>query len=162
MNITREQFIENLNGDLSLEYSAAIQYIQHASTIVGPYWVTNSELLEHADEEMQHAKTLSNRIDYLGGIPTMKVGDRKMSNGAEKMLEQDLDAERTAIVRYKERIKEAKELEDDGSMKMLRSILADEEEHELDICTFLGKKKTIVEALVEDEAQEDTLENIED
>jgi len=148
MIINREKFIENLNEDLALEYSAAIQYIQHASMILGPQWVTVEELLTHADEEIGHAKLLSERIAYLGGTSTMRVGDRKASENSEKMLKQDLDSERIAILRYKDRIKEAKELGDEVSVKILRGILDDEEHHEDDLCTFLGIKKTLGEDLI--------------
>ena len=35
MKVTKENLIELLNKDLALEYSAAIQYIQHAAVMTG-------------------------------------------------------------------------------------------------------------------------------
>ncbi len=54
VGITKEQLLENLNGDLAWEYAALIQYVQHASVITGAeYESIVQELLVHANEEMQ-------------------------------------------------------------------------------------------------------------
>jgi len=138
-----QQFIADLNGDLQREYSAAIQYIQHASTIDGPQWPSIEELNEHADEEIEHAKILSDRIDYLGGVPTVEVFPMpKISDDAQEMLMQDLVSEKDAIQRYRQRIMQAKQLNDFGTEKILKEILTDEEEHENDLLTFLGLDKS--------------------
>jgi len=137
--ITKEELINELNMDLALEYAAAIQYIQHAATIKGPGYTTFiEELLIHADEEIDHAKKISDKISYLGGIPTLNVQKRKSSEDTVEMLRQDLEGEQTAIARYRTRIIQAKELNEFGTVEMLTKIVSDEEEHENDLKTILG------------------------
>ena len=75
MSVTLEKLIELLNMDLELEYSAAIQYINHAAVMSGAaYGDIIKELKIHANEEVGHAMILSDQIDYLGGCPSVKVG----------------------------------------------------------------------------------------
>jgi len=132
--------ITELNGDLAREYAAAIQYIQHAAVMTGPeYMSIMKEMLVHADEEMSHAKTLSDRINYLGGIPTTEVTEIKISNDAREMITQDKTGEEEAIGRYKQRIKQAAQLGDLTTKKMLMEILSDEEEHRSDLMLALGE-----------------------
>ena len=71
MAITKKQLLKELNKDLEWEYAAAIQYIQHAAVLSGPqYDSIQKELIIHSQEEMQHALSLSEQIDFLGGVPT--------------------------------------------------------------------------------------------
>ncbi|MBK3333085.1 ferritin-like domain-containing protein [Persephonella atlantica] len=138
--ITMEKFIEELNKDLEWEYAAAIQYIQHASLITGPeYESIIKELIVHAQEEIQHAITLSEQIAFLGGIPSISVEEIKTSMDSKEMLIQDLEGEENAIKRYKERIKQAEELGEYGVRRILEDILVQEEEHKRDLLTVLGR-----------------------
>ncbi|WP_457622143.1 ferritin-like domain-containing protein [Persephonella sp.] len=139
-SITREKFIEELNKDLEWEYAAAIQYIQHASLITGPeYESIIKELIVHANEELQHAITLSEQIAFLGGIPSISVEEIKTSMDSKEMLIQDLEGEENAIKRYKERIRQAEELGEYGLRRVLEDILVQEEEHKRDLLTVLGR-----------------------
>ena len=134
MAITTKELIEALNKDLEWEYAAAIQYIQHASTITGAkYESIQKELLIHSQEEMQHAVSLSNQINFLGGTPTMDVEKRETSKKSLEMLKQDLAGEEYAIVRYKQRIAQAEELKEYGLRRALEDILIMEEEHKRDL-----------------------------
>ena len=138
--ITMEKFIEELNKDLEWEYAAAIQYIQHASLITGPeYESIIKELIVHAQEEIQHAITLSEQIAFLGGVPSISVEEIKTSMDSKEMLIQDLEGEENAIKRYKERIKQAEELGEYGVRRILEDILVQEEEHKRDLLTVLGR-----------------------
>ncbi len=140
MKITSEKLIELLNIDLSLEYSAAIQYIQHAAVITGAqFGDIIKELKVHVNEEIQHAITLADQIDYLGGTPTESVGKIKISHDNITMLEQDLAGEEDAISRYKIRIEQAEELKELALAQQLRNILAVEQEHAMDLNQALGK-----------------------
>ncbi len=139
MPISREKLIEELNKDLEWEYAAAVQYVQHASMITGPqYEGIKKELLIHADEEMMHAKTVSEQITFLGGVPTIEVEKRDISEDAKTMLTQDLWGEDNAITRYKERIHQAEELQEYGLRRVLEDILIQEEEHKRDLQDALG------------------------
>lgn len=140
MNITKDQIIGKLNKDLEWEYAAAIQYIQHASVISGAqYEALQKELIIHSQEEMQHAVMLSEQIDFLGGVPTIDVEERKISKDNVEMVKQDLAGEEDAISRYKQRIAEAESLQEYGLRRILEDILIQEEEHRRDLLMALGK-----------------------
>ncbi|MFH1298999.1 MAG: ferritin-like domain-containing protein, partial [Patescibacteria group bacterium] len=70
--MTNEEMIAALNKDLTLEYAAAVQYIQHAAMVTGAkYQAMQKELVVHANEEIGHAILLAEQISGLGGIPTV-------------------------------------------------------------------------------------------
>jgi len=140
MNTTLGKLIELLNHDLELEYSAAIQYINHAAVMTGAaYGDIIKELKIHANEEIQHAMILADQIDYLKGSPTVKVGEIKTSKENEAMLKQDLDGEEDAIRRYKVRVEQAEALKEFALAQQLRTILATEQEHAMDLKQALGE-----------------------
>ncbi|KXB05215.1 ferritin [candidate division MSBL1 archaeon SCGC-AAA382A03] len=137
-DVSLDELIEKLNYDLEWEYAAAIQYIQHHSTISGAqYNNIRDELAVHANEEIQHAIQLADQIEYLGGDPTIKVEEIKTSDNSKEMLEQDLEGERDAIRRYKKRIRWAESLEEYATAEAIRKILVTEQEHEMDLMDAL-------------------------
>jgi len=139
MSISTEQLIELLNHDLELEYSAAIQYINHSAVMTGAaYGDIIKEIKIHANEEIQHAMILADQIDFLGGDPTVKVGEIRISDDADSMLRQDLDGEEDAIARYKLRVEQAEGLKEFALAQQLRNILATEQEHAMDLKQALG------------------------
>lgn len=129
--------VKDLNGDLELEYAAAVQYVQHAATIGGVLSAFAGELKTHADEEFGHAKKLADHINYLGGIPSVKIGDVYSASDARAILVQDLNGEKEAIGRYKERVEQCRKAGDFGTLAVLLEILADEEHHANDLTTWL-------------------------
>ncbi|HBG78361.1 MAG: ferritin-like domain-containing protein [Phycisphaerae bacterium] len=140
MDITLEKLIELLNKDLELEYSAAIQYINHAAVMTGAaYGDVIKELKIHITEEIGHAIVLADQIDYLGGSPSVAVGPIHTSEVNDQMLEQDLVGEEDAIRRYKIRIEQAEQLKEFALAQQLRTILAVEQEHAMDIKQALGR-----------------------
>lgn len=140
MKIPMKKLLSELNKDLEWEYAAAIQYVQHAAAINGAqYDSIQKELLIHAQEEMQHAVMLSEQINFLGGVPTVDVEKREISEDSVKMLKQDLWGEDNAITRYKKRIGQAEELKEYGLRRVLEDILIQEEEHKRDIANALAK-----------------------
>ena len=140
MSVTIEKLIELLNMDLELEYSAAIQYINHSAVMSGAaYGDIIKELKVHANEEIGHAMTLSDQIDYLGGSPSVKVGAIRTDEDNDQMLHQDLEGEEDAIKRYKMRVEQAEELKEFALAGQLRNILAIEQEHAMDLLQALGK-----------------------
>ncbi len=138
MAITKEELLKELNKDLEWEYAAAVQYVQHASVITGAqYESIQKELLVHSTEEMQHAVMLSDQINFLGGVPTVGVEKREISNDSLELLKQDLAGEESAINRYKDRIAQAEELKEYGLRRLLEDILIMEEEHKRDLLTVV-------------------------
>jgi bacterioferritin len=137
--ITNFDIMQELNKDLELEYAAAIQYIQHAAQIKGAeFFSVQKELIKHSEEEMQHAVKISEWINTLGGISTIDVETRKISEDSIEMLHQDLDGEMDAISRYKNRIGQAEQLGELGLKKDLMEILSEEEEHRRDLEFAIG------------------------
>ena len=140
MEVTTEKLIGLLNGDLKLEYSAAIQYINHGAVMTGAaYGDIIKELKIHATEEIQHAVILADQIDYLRGSPTVAVGKIQTSQDNDEMLQQDLEGEEDAVSRYKTRIEQAEQLKEFALAHQLRNILAMEQEHAMDLRQALGK-----------------------
>jgi len=136
--LTKAQLIDELNKDLAKEYSALIQYVQHAAVITGPqYDAISAELRIHSNEEHLHAITLSDQIDFLGGIPAVDVADIHISPDSKIMLEQDLVGELDAIARYRARIGQAEMLQEYGLRRALEDILIVEEEHARDLQSAL-------------------------
>ena len=139
-SITKEKLVELLNKDLGLEYMACVQYTQHQGVLKGAmYQSIQKELIIHAQEELAHATILANQIDYLRGFPTVDMPVPKVSKDSVKMLKEDLDGENDAIQRYIARIKQAEELNLYHLAQQLRTILAVEQEHAMDIEQALGR-----------------------
>jgi bacterioferritin len=140
MSVTLDDLVRILNEDLKLEYSAGIQYIQHAAVMTGAmYGDIIKELNVHATEEFGHAVVLAGQISFLGGVPTAEVGEIHTSSDNVEMLEQDLAGELDAIKRYKLRIDQAEQLKEYALAGQLRTILAMEQEHAMDLMQALGK-----------------------
>ncbi len=139
-SITKEKFIELLNKDLGLEYTACVQYTQHQGVLKGAmYQSIQKELIIHAQQELAHATILAAQIDYLGGFPTVEMPLPKASKKNKEMLQQDLAGENDAISRYITRVKQAEELNLYHLAQQLRNILAMEQEHAMDLEQALGE-----------------------
>lgn len=133
------KILEGLNIDLAHEYSALIQYIQHAAMLRGAeYFAVIPELEKHSEEEREHAVIISDLINYLGGTPTAQAGKRLTSSDNKEMLLQDLQAEYDAIRRYNERIAQFEALGLFDSAQKIRDIAKEEQEHALDLEIALG------------------------
>jgi bacterioferritin len=139
-SVTKEKFIELLNKDLGLEYTACVQYTQHQGVLKGAmYQSIQKELIIHAQQELAHATILAAQIDYLKGCPTVEMPLPKASKDNKEMLQQDLAGENDAINRYITRVKQAEELNLYHLAQQLRNILAMEQEHAMDLEQALGE-----------------------
>ena len=137
--ITRQKLIELLNEDLEREYQAIIAYVVYSQVLKGAeYMAIADELAVHAGEELQHAITLANQIDYLGGMPTTKPKPVKTSDKAKDMLKFDLDNENETIRNYRVRVRQCEELGEYAIAEHIREILVQEQEHQIDLATALG------------------------
>ena len=138
--LNKKELIAELNNDLAKEFQALIQYVQHAAVITGPnYDAIAKELVIHSNEEHMHAISLSDQIDFLGGVPAVDVAKVHVSPDSKVMLEQDLEGELDAIARYRQRIAQAEMLQEYGLRRALEDILIVEEEHARDLQTVLDK-----------------------
>jgi bacterioferritin len=144
--VDREELLKVLNIAYAEEWLAYYQYWLGAQLIVGPERKSIAEeFLEHANEEFDHAKKLATRIIQLGGTPVLypedwqKVAlckyDAPTKPYVMNLLEQNLVAERCAIVRY-QKICEMTHGKDYETFRMATKILRDEIEHEEEIGNF--------------------------
>ena len=137
--ITRERMIELLNEDLAREYQAIIAYTVYSQTIKGAAFTDIAgELAIHAGEELAHAILIAKQIDYFNGTPTTIPKEVKMSEKAEDMLRFDLENEKQTIINYRARIRQAEELGEFALSEVLRTIIAQEQEHLTDLADALG------------------------
>jgi bacterioferritin len=158
MVITKDILVKLLNMDLELEYSAAIQYVNHASLMYhnSSSEVICREIMFDALEEMQHAIMLAEQISRLGGIPSVSVAPRYISRDSCKLLNHDINDEADSIRRYSMRIHQAEQLQEYELACSLCFILAMEQEHLLDFgCGNATQQRErtcpIVEILNDDE-----------
>lgn len=136
---SRKQLIDALNGDLSREYQAIIAYVVYSQVIKGAQYMSIATELElHAVEELQHALAIAKQIDYLGGSPTVVAQPVKTSSSATDMLRFDLDNETETIRHYQERVRQCEALEEYAMAEEIRTILVQEQDHQIDLATALG------------------------
>jgi bacterioferritin len=137
--ITRDDLIKALNGDLAREYQAIIAYINYSQVLKGAEYMNIAKELEvHASEELSHALQIAKQIDYLGGMPTVTPLPVKTSEKAKDMLRFDLDNELETIAHYRRRIRDAESLGEYALCEVLRQITKQEQEHAIDLATALG------------------------
>jgi bacterioferritin len=137
--VSRKQLIDLLNTDLSREYQAIIAYVVYSQVLKGAAYMKIAEELEkHAGEELSHAITLAKQIDYLGGMPTVSPQPVKVSDQQDEMLRFDLQNESDTIRNYRERVRQCEQLGEYAIAENIRHILAQEQEHQLDLATALG------------------------
>jgi len=138
--LTSEQLIGLLNEDLAREYQAIIAYVVYSQVLKGAAYMTIAKELEaHARQELEHALTIAKQIDYLGGMPVVTPKAVKTSEDAEEMLRFDLDNENETIRNYRDRVRQCESLGEYALAEQLRAILVNEQEHQIDLATALGK-----------------------
>ncbi len=137
--LTRQQLIDLLNEDLAREYQAIIAYVVYSQVLKGAEYMAIADELEvHAGQELQHAITLANQIDYLGGMPKVTPKPVKTSEKATDMLQFDLDNENETVKNYRIRVKQCEELGEYAIAEHIREILIQEQDHQIALATALG------------------------
>lgn len=135
-----QKLIELLNKGVSRELQVSLQYMWDHVRIISMAADTVGDVFRKiAIEEMKHAEQISERIDYLGGVPTTDVDPVVIGKTPVEMLELGKKAEEEALVLYKATIKQAVEEGDVVTRHLFEDILEDEEEHH-HVFTHLLKK----------------------
>lgn len=131
-----------LNEDVSLELGASIRYFWHYIIAKG---IASPEIRERFRKisivEMKHAEKFAERLNYLGGVPTVQPAPIKLGNDLKKMVEIDLEAERAAIKQYKSHLKLVNS-DDVVTRRLLEKIIEEEEEHEDTWMSVLGRRSS--------------------
>ena len=137
--------IEILQSVLATEIVCVLRYTQNAITATGlSSEGVKKEFAEHAEEEMEHAHMVAERISQLGGEPNLNpegLLTRSASQYAQggslvEMIKENLIAERIAVDHYRELIRYFGD-NDPGTRNMLEDILRVEEEHADDMHDLL-------------------------
>ena len=147
---TETNIVKLLNQALADEWLAYYQYWIGALVVEGPQKDNAiSELNEHAQDELRHAKMIAQRIIQLGGTPILEPEDWYSQSGCgyeaptdpyiTKVLEQNIKGEQCAIKFYRNFLTITRE-KDLKTTKMLESILLDEIKHEQDLKEILRQK----------------------
>ena len=135
----RAELIKALNQDLSREFQAIIAYVVYSQVIRGAAYMNIAAELEiHAQEELEHALLIAKQIDYLGGQPTVVAKVVRTSDKAADMLRFDLDNETETIRNYQQRVRQCEELEEYAMAEQIRTILVQEQDHQIELASALG------------------------
>jgi bacterioferritin len=139
VEVTREEMIDLLNEDLAREYKAIIAYTVYSQVLKGANFMQIAQELEkHAQEELSHAIKIAKQIDYFGGMPVVTPKPVRTSDKAEDMLRFDLEAEVETVANYRQRIRQAEAMGEFALAEVLREIIVEEQDHEIDLATALG------------------------
>ena len=145
----RVKVIEVLNEVLATETVCTLRYRNHYFMASGIHGAgVESEFLQHANEEQQHADRVAKRICELGGTPNLNPEGLATRSHAqygegetlEDMTREDLIAERIAIATYSEIVRWLGN-DDPTTRRMIEEILAVEEEHADDMAKLLVRVK---------------------
>jgi len=148
LKLDTKELIKMLNEALSEEWLAYYQYWIGARVMEGPMRSEiEPELLAHADEELNHAVLVVDRIVQLGATPVLNPSqwtklsacdyEEPVDPYVEMILDQNLKGERCAIKRYQD-IAEFTYGKDHITHQIATNILNDELEHEEDIESWIA------------------------
>ena len=146
--VDTERLIDVLNEVVATEIVCYLRYSQHAIAATGlDRAQVAEEFTEHAGDELKHGLRAAERVSQLGGSPDFDPGTLAQrshteyvvtsENDLNRMLEENLVAERIVITSYQEIIRWIGD-GDPTTRRMLEDILAEEEEHADDLKDLLG------------------------
>lgn len=134
-----QSFVDELNGDLRLEFQSIVQYVQHVATVTGAEFMSVvDELKIHLTQELNHATVLSEQVAFLGGTPATTIATVPETGDSRQALEADLQLETEQLDRYRERVQHATELGLPDVAEALRPLLTETQEHVRDLQSALG------------------------
>ena len=139
MRMETSDFVDLLNEDLATEFQSIVQYVQHIAVVTGPeYSSTVGELRTHLNQELQHATTLAEQVNFLGGAPTTHVPVVASIVETREALSADLALETRQLERYRDRVQQATEMGLVDVAEALRPLLTQTQEHVRDLKTAFG------------------------
>ena len=127
-----KRLIEAMNEALSEELASIVQYLWHHIQARGLHSAAIAERFKAISMvEMKHAERLAERIDLLGGRPTIAFDAITPGSHGDvaRMLRDNARAEEEVIETYREMVRIAREDGDPVSRVMLEEILAETEGH---------------------------------
>jgi bacterioferritin len=148
--MNRDQLVQKLNQLRSTEIMSYLQYMQHgymAVSLLSPG--LKSEFQAHAQQELQHADRLANRIQQLGGVPVYNPDEiaaksaeagvhTKQGSTLSDMVVADLMLERSQIEAYTALTREIGD-QDLVTRHILIGILEETEQHASELADYLKR-----------------------
>ncbi|HEY9793325.1 MAG TPA: ferritin-like domain-containing protein [Candidatus Obscuribacterales bacterium] len=141
----KKKVLDALNLDLEHEMAAIVRYLHHSFIITGP---TRGPLVQmfrrQAEDSMQHAIKLGEKICALGGHPSVKVHEvyEPGEQTIEEMLREDLEMEKEHLALYE---KQMEIMADNTPLRlMMEQILIEETAHVDELEMYLGPKQFAV------------------
>ena len=141
----REKVLQLLNDSLATELVCVLRY-RHDYFMARGFGSKNAadEFLEHANEELEHADRIAERIVQLGGEPNFEPSSLISRSHSEyrtgrtlaEAIRENLVAERIAIDSYREIIQYIGD-SDPTTRRLMEEILETEEEHADDLADLL-------------------------
>ena len=141
----REKVLELLNEALATELVCVLRY-RHDYFMARGFAskAAADEFLEHANEELEHADRIAERIVQLGGEPNFEPSsltgrshsEYRTGRTLEEAIRENLVAERIAIDSYREIIQYIGD-SDPTTRRLMEEILEVEEEHADDLADLL-------------------------
>lgn len=137
--------VEILQAVLATELVCVLRYSQHAIAAHGiSSEGVKAEFAQHAKEEWEHAQSVAERINQLGGEPnfnpeglaTRSASQYSQGGNLVDLIRENLIAERIAVDHYRELIRYFGN-NDPTTRVMIEGILAVEEEHADDMHDLL-------------------------
>jgi len=141
----RDKVLQMLNEALATELVCVLRYRHDYFVARGlKAKVAAAEFLEHANQELEHADMISERIVQLGGEPNFNPSglvershsEYRLGKDLQEMIRENLVAERIAIDSYREIIVYLSD-NDPTTRRLMEEILAKEEEHADDLANLL-------------------------
>jgi bacterioferritin len=125
-----KEMLDLLNQAIAREIQVAVQYMWQHVLWSGVKGMTVKDTLKSiAIEEMKHAESIAERLNYLGGIPTTKPDPIFVGKTLKEMITRDKKDEENAITLYKKIIEVARKQGDETTSLLFQKILTDEEDH---------------------------------
>lgn len=135
----KEELIALMQDGVAKELAVSVQYMWHHVMGKGLSSPAVRKIIRGISiVEMKHAEAIAERLDYLGAVPTTKPVQIRVGGDLTKMISDDLEAERDAIVLYKQIVAKADSEGDVVTRNLFEDILADEEEHEAQFSALLA------------------------
>ncbi len=132
-----------MNEDIGHLYASAIQYKQHASLLEGVFTQLEADLKEHADDDLQQAAWLTEKVSFYNEIPSITVApiiSATPSLVSLELLISDLITITNAVNRFRRHLAEITQMgvEFGSVRKFYEEMLDHEEEHLNSFKNFLS------------------------
>ena len=137
--MTKEEIIARVNADCDLLRAAAIQYIQHAALLTGQdSTAIAADLRGLAHDDFDQAEMLSDKVAFMGGIPSVGVAQIKVAGKSLGMLFADYLTIQAALTRWRESLAMVQAWDPVDSLNLTyQEIVRHEEEHLNTISAYL-------------------------